>query len=32
MVTISIYCEVLEGKEQVFEKAFTSVLDATEMA
>ena len=28
MVTIGMYYEVLEGKEQVFEKAFASVLGA----
>jgi heme-degrading monooxygenase HmoA len=32
MVTIGMYYEVLEGKEQVFEKAFASVLGAIQAA
>ncbi len=32
MITIGMYYEVLEGKEQVFEKAFASVLSALEGA
>ena len=32
MVTIGMYYEVLEGKEQFFEKAFTSVLGAIQTA
>ena len=31
-VTIGMYYEVLEGKEQVFEKAFASVLGAIQEA
>jgi heme-degrading monooxygenase HmoA len=32
MVTIGMYYEVLEGKEEVFEKAFASVLGALQEA
>ena len=32
MVTIGMYYEVLDGKEQVFEKAFVSVLGAIQTA